>query len=95
MSTLMPASASGSNTPRAMPGRSGTPHERHLGDLAVEREAADLVAQLHVVASLMSVPGWSEKVERTAMTTPLTQPSSTARVCMTWAPWWASSSISS
>ena len=29
------------------------------------------------------------------MTTSLTQPSSTARTCMTWAPWLASSIISS
>ena len=47
MSTLIPASASGANTPRAMPGRSGTASEGHLGDVAVVGQAADLVALLH------------------------------------------------
>ena len=66
MSTLMPAAASGSKIARAMPGRSGTADERDLGDLPVEGEPADLVAQLHVGSSLMRVPGASlNEVERT------------------------------
>ena len=47
MSTLMPASASGSKMDRAMPGRSGTATTRDLGDVPVVGEAADLVALLH------------------------------------------------
>ena len=47
MSTLMPASASGSKTLRATPGLSGTLDQRDLGDVPVVGEAPDLVPLLH------------------------------------------------
>ena len=47
MSTLMPASASGSKIDRATPGRSGHGDDRDLGHVPVVGEPADLVALLH------------------------------------------------
>ena len=47
MSTLMPASASGSKTCAATPGRSGHLDERDLGDVPVVGEAPNLVPLLH------------------------------------------------
>ena len=95
MSTLMPASASGWKTDAATPGLSGTSTSVTLATLRSWARPRTLFRCSTNGSSLMSVPGASSNELRTSMTTPFTQPSSTARVCMTWAPWWASSSISS
>ena len=95
MSTLMPASASGSNTLRATPGLSGTSTSVILATFRSWARPRTLFRCSTSGSSLICVPGASSNELRTSMTTSLTQPSSTARVCMTWAPWWASSIISS
>ena len=95
MSTLMPASASGSNTLRATPGRSGTSTRVIFATLRSWASPRTLLRCSTSGSSLIWVPGASSNELRTSITTPLTQPSSTARVCITWAPWWASSIISS
>ncbi len=95
MSTLMPCSASGAKTARATPGRSGTATSVTLATFRSWAIPRTLLRCSTSGSSLISVPGASSKELRTSMTTLLTHPSSTARTCMTWAPWWASSSISS
>ena len=95
MSTLMPASASGSNTLRATPGLSGTSTSVILATFRSWASPRTLFRCSTRGSSLIWVPGASSNELRTSITTSLTQPSSTARVCITWAPWWASSIISS
>ena len=92
---MTPASASGPKMDRAMPGRSGTATIVTLATFRSWASPRTLLRCSTNGSSLMSVPGASSNELSTSMTTPLTQPSSTARTCMTWAPWWASSSISS
>ena len=86
MSTLMPASASGAKTAAATPGWSGTSTSVTLATFRSWARPRTLFRCSTSGSSLMSVPGASSNELRTSMTTSLTQPSSTARVCMTWAP---------
>ena len=95
VSTLTPASASGAKTAWATPGRSGTSTRVTLATLRSWASPRTLLRCSTNGSSLMSVPGTSSNELSTSMTTLLTQPSSTARTCITWAPWWASSIISS
>ncbi len=87
MSTLIPASASGSKTRAATPGLSGTATRVTLATLRSWASPRTLFRCSTCGSSVMSVPVASSKELRTSMTTLLTQPSSTARTCMTWAPW--------
>ena len=95
MSTLIPAAASGSKTIRATPGRSGHRDDRDLGDVPVVGEAADLVALLHERV-LLDERAWCVLERAEDLDDDVVDPAELdGRTCMTWAPWWASSSISS
>ena len=94
-STLTPASASGAKIACATPGRSGTSTIVTFATFRSWARPRTLFRCSTNGSSLIRVPGASSKLLRTSMTTSFTQPSSTARCCITWAPDCAISSISS